>query len=118
MESVLCPEICIAVTWATPAATKGVIKAIDYQTGKIRWSHDIGEGASAGVLTTDSGVTFTGDSNGNVLALHTSDGKTLWHAGSGGQIASSPITYELDHRQYVLTSSGGVLFAWSLPESN
>ena len=70
------------------------------------------------MLTTDSGVTFTGDSNGNVLALDSSDGKTLWHAGTGGQIASSPITYELDHRQYVLTSSGGVLFAWRLPESN
>src|SRR6202790_567191 len=86
---------------------KGIIKAIDYQTGKIRWSHDIGEGASAGVLTTDSGVTFTGDSSGNALALDTSDGTTLWHAGTGGQIASSPITYELDRRQYVLTSSGG-----------
>lgn len=97
---------------------KGIIKAIDYQTGKIRWSHDIGEGASAGVLTTDSGVTFTGDSSGNALALDTSDGTTLWHAGTGGQIASSPITYELDHRQYVLTSGGGVLFAWSLPESS
>ena len=70
------------------------------------------------MLTTDSGITFSGDSNGNVLALDTSDGKTLWHAGTGGQIASSPITYELDHRQYVLTSSGSVLFAWSLPESN
>src|SRR5271165_2029882 len=97
---------------------KGIIKAIDYQTGKIRWSHDIGEGASAGVLTTDSGVTFTGDSSGNALALDTSDGTTLWHAGTGGQIASSPITYELDHRQYVLTSGGGVLFAWSLPEGS
>ncbi len=95
---------------------KGIIKAIDYQTGKIRWSHDIGDGASAGVLTTDSGVTFTGDSSGNVLALDSNDGKTLWYAGTGGQIASSPITYELDHRQYVLTSGGGVLFAWSLPE--
>jgi alcohol dehydrogenase (cytochrome c) len=70
------------------------------------------------VLTTDSGVTFTGDSSGNALALDTSDGATLWHAGTGGQIASSPITYELDHRQYVLTSGGGVLFAWSLPEGN
>ena len=97
---------------------KGIIKAIDYQTGKIRWSHDIGEGASAGVLTTDSGVTFTGDSTGNALALDTSEGKTLWHAGTGGEIASSPITYELDDRQYVLIGAGGVLFAWSLPEAN
>jgi alcohol dehydrogenase (cytochrome c) len=95
---------------------KGQIKAIDYQTGKIRWTHDIGEGSSAGVLTTDSGVTFTGDSMGNFLALATSDGQTLWHAGAGSQISSSPITYELDGKQYVMTSAGSVMFAWKLPE--
>ncbi len=97
---------------------KGVLEAIDYQTGKIRWSHELGRGGSgAGVLTTDSGLTFTGDAYGNVLALDTSDGKTLWHAGQGAPMQSSPITYELDRRQYVLTSSGGVLFAWAMPES-
>lgn len=95
-----------------------VLEAIDYQTGKIRWSHDLGPGSSgAGVLTTGSGLTFTGDSSGNVLALRTSDGKTLWHAGTGASIESSPITYQLDGRQYVITSSGGVIFAWALPES-
>ena len=52
---------------------KGVLEAIDYQTGKIRWSHELGPGgAGAGVLTTDSGLTFTGDANGNFLALDTS----------------------------------------------
>jgi alcohol dehydrogenase (cytochrome c) len=94
-----------------------VIEAIDYQTGKIRWSHEVGPGGSgAGVLTTDSGLTFTGDAQGNFLALDSSDGKTLWHAGSGAHIVSSPITYELDGRQYLLTSSGGILFAWALPQ--
>jgi alcohol dehydrogenase (cytochrome c) len=34
----------------------------------------------------------------------------------GGFIRSSPTTYELDHQQYVLTSGGGMLFAWRLPE--
>ncbi len=97
---------------------RGVIEAIDYQTGKLRWTHDVGPGGSgAGVLTTDGGLTFTGDALGNFLALDSSDGKTLWHAGSGSHIASSPISYELDGRQFVLTSSGGVLFAWALPES-
>lgn len=97
---------------------KGVLDAIDYRTGKIRWQHDLGpNGSGAGVLTTDSGLTFTGDSLGNFIALRTSNGETLWHAGTGSPMQTSPITYELDGRQYVLAGSGGVLFAWALPQS-
>src|SRR5438270_13904978 len=95
---------------------KSVIEAIDYQTGKIRWTHELGSDAESGVLTTDSGITFTGDDHGNFLALDSRNGNTLWHAGSGGTIYSSPITYEIDHRQYVLAGSGSVMFAWALPE--
>ena len=97
--------------------SKGVLEAIDYQTGKIRWSHQLGPGSpSAGVLTTASGLTFTGDVYGNLLALDTSNGKTLWHAGQGARMGTSPITYELDGRQYLITGSGGVLYAWTLPQ--
>ncbi len=40
---------------------KGVLDAIDYQTGKIRWSHELGpNGSGAGVLTTDSGAYLHG----------------------------------------------------------
>ena len=102
------------------SGAKALIKAIDYQNGKIRWTQRHWRSrASTGVLTTDSGFSSRSPetSSGSILALDTSDGKTLWHAGTGSDIASSPITYELDHRQYVLTGSGGVLFAWSLPES-
>jgi len=96
---------------------KAVLEAIDYRTGKIAWAHDFnGGGAGAGVLTTDAGLVFTGDPYGNVLAMRTSDGKILWHAGAGLTMVSSPITYMLDGRQYVMTSSGGTLFAWTLPE--
>jgi alcohol dehydrogenase (cytochrome c) len=96
--------------------SKGELRALDYQTGEIRWRHDLsgGEGA-AGVLSTASGVTFSGDSVGNALALRTSDGATLWHAGTG-RVGNSPITYELDGRQYVLMSGGGTLYAFALPE--
>ena len=52
-----------------------------------------------------------------VLALDTANGKTLWHAGTGAAISSSPIAYELDGRQYIVTSSGNVLFAWALPQN-
>jgi alcohol dehydrogenase (cytochrome c) len=98
--------------------SKGVLDAIDYQAGKICWSDPLGpDGSGAGVLTTDSGLTFTGDAMGNVLALNTRTGKVLWHAGTGAPMQTSPITYELDGRQYVVTGSGGVVFAWALPQS-
>jgi len=94
---------------------KSTIRAIDYRTGAIKWNHDIGDGAgTAGVLTTESGLTFTGDIAGNVLALRTSDGATLWHAAIG-RVGNSPITYALDGRQYVVAAGGGALYAWTLP---
>ncbi|MEO8259661.1 MAG: acido-empty-quinoprotein group A [Acidobacteriota bacterium] len=107
-----------AVGWAGADYTvhgRGVLRAIDYQTGRIRWSHDLHGGAgAAGVLTTATGVTFSGDSANNALALRTSDGTTLWHSGTG-RVGNTPITYELDGRQYVLFAGGSVLYAWALP---
>jgi alcohol dehydrogenase (cytochrome c) len=94
---------------------RGALRAIEHQTGKIRWSHDLGEGpAGAGILTTASGLAFTGDSVGNALALRTSDGSTLWHSGIG-RVGSMPITYELDGRQYVVIGGGSSLYTFALP---
>ena len=94
---------------------RGVLRAIEYQTGRIRWSHDLHGGAgAAGVLTTATGVTFTGDSANSALALRTSDGSTLWHSGIG-RVGNSPITYELDGRQHVLFGGGSALYAFALP---
>src|ERR1700753_3133597 len=57
--------------------SKAVLGALDSQTGKVRWSPQLGPGSpGAGVLTTASGLIFTGDVNGNLLALETSSGKT------------------------------------------
>ena len=44
---------------------------------------------AAGGLTTATGLTFTGDSANNALALRTSDGATLWHSGTG-RVGKSP----------------------------
>jgi alcohol dehydrogenase (cytochrome c) len=93
------------------------LRAIEFQTGKIKWSHDLGDGAgSAGVLTTDSGLAFTGDTLGNAIAVRTSDGATLWHSGIG-RMGNGPITYEMDGRQVLLLGGGGALYAWTLPEA-
>jgi alcohol dehydrogenase (cytochrome c) len=94
---------------------KGYIRAIDYQTGQVRWNHEVGGNPGAGVLSTDTGVTFTGDGTGNALALRTSDGTTLWHAAIGS-VSNSPVTIELDGRQFLLIGGGSTLYAWRLPE--
>jgi alcohol dehydrogenase (cytochrome c) len=95
--------------------SRGVLRAIDYRSGEIRWEHDLHGGAgSAGVLTTASGLTFSGDSAGSAFALRTATGETLWHAGIG-RVGNGPITYELDGRQYVLLGGGSGLYAFALP---
>ena len=95
-------------------AGRGFLRAIDYQTGTIKWSHALGDGPSAaGVLTTDSGLTFTGDVPGNVMALRTSDGETLWHS-TIGRVGNSPITYQFDGRQFVVVGGGSSLYAFAL----
>jgi alcohol dehydrogenase (cytochrome c) len=94
---------------------RGVLRALDYRTGQVRWSHDLHGGAgAAGVLTTAGGVAFTGDSANSAIALRTSDGATLWHSGIG-RVGNAPITYELDGRQVVLIGGGSALYAFALP---
>lgn len=92
----------------------GVLEAIDYQTGKARWKHQWATASGAGVLTTGAGLTFTGDGQGNIVALATSNGQILWHAATGARSGASPISYELDGRQYVVSSFGSTIFAWAL----
>jgi alcohol dehydrogenase (cytochrome c) len=97
--------------------SRAALRAIDYKTGDIKWSKDIGEGAgAAGVLTTATGLTFSGDNNNNAFALRTSTGETLWHSAIG-RVGNPPISYELDGRQYVLFGGGSVLYAFTLPEA-
>jgi alcohol dehydrogenase (cytochrome c) len=95
-------------------AGRAFLRAIDYKTGKIAWDHPIGDGAgTAGVMTTESGVTFSGDVSGNVIAFRTSDGATLWHK-TIGRVQNAPIAYELNGKEYVVVGGGSSLYAYSL----
>jgi alcohol dehydrogenase (cytochrome c) len=92
------------------------IEAIDYKTGKIRWSHDIGPGSAfMSILSTEGNLLFSGDNSGNALALDPVTGRTLWHANLGGVMNNGPITYELDGRQYVVLAADDSLFGFTLP---
>ncbi len=92
------------------------LTAIEYQTGKTKWKHDLGSGDNwAGVLSTAGGLVFTADNHGNILGLDAATGATLWHTFGGGAVQNAPITYELDGRQYILVGSHEVLYAFALP---
>ncbi|MBV9502166.1 MAG: acido-empty-quinoprotein group A [Acidobacteriaceae bacterium] len=93
------------------------LRAIDYQTGKSKWVHELGQGWDwAGVVSTAGGLVFSADVHGNILALDAETGQTLWHAYGGGPAQAPPITYELDGRQYVVVGAHGVLYAFALPQ--
>jgi alcohol dehydrogenase (cytochrome c) len=96
--------------------SQSALVAIDYQTGKIRWSREEDSGVSyPGILTTAGHLLFTADVNGNLLALDPESGKVRWHAYGGGLMNSSPMTYQWAGRQFVLTAVDTVLYAWALP---
>jgi alcohol dehydrogenase (cytochrome c) len=95
--------------------SRGHLRAIDYRTGDILWSHELHGGAgTAGVLTTATGVTFSGDSASSAMALRTSDGATLWSSRIG-RVGNSPISFALDGRQIVVMGGGSALYAFALP---
>lgn len=94
---------------------ESMLQAIDYKTGKIRWSHKW-EGASvrSGVLSTAGGLVFTGDPANNFVALNAQTGEPVWHANLGAPVSNGPITYELDGTQYLIVGAGDTMFAFAM----
>ncbi len=92
------------------------MRALDYRTGKVVWNHELGDGETiAGILTTAGHLLFSADNAGNLLALDPATGKTLWHLNLGGKLDASPMTYELDGRQYLIIPVQDTLYAFALP---
>jgi PQQ-dependent dehydrogenase (methanol/ethanol family) len=93
----------------------GAVRAIDPLTGDIRWNFPMHLGTgTAGVLSTAGGVLFTADPEGSLLALDAHTGKDLWHYQTGGPIQSSPISYEVDGKQYIAVAGDSTLFVFGL----
>ena len=96
------------------------LKAIDYQTGQIRWTHEYPgvSGGVASILTTAGNVLFTGDPKHNLIAYDPATGKILWHVGMLSSLSNGPMTYELDGRQYLVVGAGDMLYAFTLPQQS
>jgi alcohol dehydrogenase (cytochrome c) len=84
----------------------GALRAIDPATGKIQWEWKHTSPTWAGVLSTAGGLVFTGDAEGNFIALDAASGKVLWHFQCGASVTASPMSYAIDGKQYVTIAAG------------
>ncbi len=90
----------------TPPAIPGArafFVAWDPVANKERWRIDFRP--SGGALSTAGQLIFVGDNGGEFYALDPATGKTLWQHKLAMGIAT-PVTYELDGKQYVAVMSG------------
>ncbi|HEY7390418.1 MAG TPA: PQQ-binding-like beta-propeller repeat protein [Bryobacteraceae bacterium] len=95
------------------------LRAINIQTGEIAWDVPQVSGtttASAGVLSTASGLVFFGENSGAFMAVDARDGKALWQFPSNQVWKASPMTYMFDNKQYVAVAAGQNIVSFGLPE--
>jgi alcohol dehydrogenase (cytochrome c) len=100
-------------TWTADNAS-GMVLAVDPNTGEKKWEFKMTDVTGSGILSTASDVVFSGGREGYFYALDARNGAMLWKAALGGQVASGPITYRVDGRQYVAVAAGHALFAFAL----
>ena len=94
---------------------ESMLQALDYQTGKIRWSHKWEtSGVRSGVLSTAGNLVFTGDPANNLVALNAHTGQPLWHANLGEAVSNGPMTFSLDGTQYLVAGAGDTLYAFAM----
>ena len=86
--------------------TIGHLKAIDIANKKVVWDVPSPLPLFSGMLATKGGVVFTGDQRGRILASIPRPARSFGSSRPGSAINASPITYELDGKQYVAILSG------------
>ncbi len=92
----------------------GSLKAIDPKDGSIKWNLKNGAPLWGGVMTTAGGLVFTGNPEGEFMAINDETGEVVWKFQTGTGIVGQPITYELDGEQYVaiVAGWGGAVPLW------
>lgn len=85
---------------------RGALVAWDPAKGKAVWRSLNKSPYWAGVLSTKTGLVFTGSQSGQFMAFDAKNGKKLWSFQTGSGISGLPITWERNGKQYVTVLSG------------
>jgi len=91
----------------------GRLEAISVSTGETAWKREQ-RAAMTSVMTTGSGLLFSGDAGGRFRALDQETGDVLWEVNLGSQVTGYPATFAVDGKQYVAVSTGSSLNTLSL----
>lgn len=94
---------------------RGFLKALDPATGEIKWRFEHTSPTWSGVLSTAGGLVFTGEAEGNFIALNATSGKALWHFQMGGAVYAAPMAFAVDGKEYVAIAAGSSVYAFGLP---
>jgi alcohol dehydrogenase (cytochrome c) len=94
---------------------RGFLKAIDPATGQVKWKFEHTSPTWSGVLSTAGGLVFTGDAEGNFIAMDAAAGKPLWHFQMGGAVYAAPMAFAVDGKEYVAIAAGSAVYAFGLP---
>lgn len=112
----------------------GSISAFDPRTGAERWRWRRELPMCSSVLATGGGLVFAGEPSGEFNALDAATGDHLWAFQCGSGHHSSPSSYSVDGKQYIVapsgwggwaegflpkmlgSSHGSALFAFALPD--
>ncbi|MGQ0836411.1 MAG: outer membrane protein assembly factor BamB family protein [Gammaproteobacteria bacterium] len=112
------PNSRAAVRAANPGVEHyGVIKAIEVATGRILWEFKLVAPAAGGVLSTASGLVFSGNREGMFFALNARTGQPVWRLQTGGMIVANPISFLVNGRQHVAIAAGASIFVFANDEA-
>lgn len=93
----------------------GWTTAVDPADGRAKWHVKMPTPMVAALTPTAGGLVFTGDLNGNLLALDARSGKTLYRYDTKNAIAGGVITYRSSGKQYIAVAAGNTSFvAWTV----
>jgi quinoprotein glucose dehydrogenase len=91
----------------------GALVAFDLAAGKIKWQSPVGgdkQGSPTlgGPIATASGLAFTAAGRDTYLrAFDSATGAELWKGELPASAQSTPMTYEIDGKQYIVICAGG-----------
>ena len=90
----------------------GWLTAIDVEIGEVSWRYHSLRPMVAGVTTTAGGLVMTGELSGNLLILNANSGEVLNSIPTGAPVGGGIVTYEVDGKQFIATSSGNAMMTF------